>query len=710
MNKNLVLLVYVLMLLAAIIPIQEIAADEVQTILYVDPPTIYAVPGETFTINFSIADVTDLFAWQIVMYYRNDVVIFIEEILEGSFLRAGGETVFLDASTNDWNTTHGRIMIGSSILGQGLCASGSGVLATIKFACIGFGSSTLKISTTPGDTFLLDYNLNEMPFKAQDGYITAGPAPHDVAIVGVTLSATEIFAGQIVNLNVVSKNVGTTTENFNVTVCYNSHIIGIETLTDVAPSDETTLHFVWNTSGVPTGTYVIKALASVVPGETIIWNNIYVDSTIKIKPAYDLSVSVDAPRHLKAGESSILKATVSNIGWKSIETDIELQLLIDENIVDGTVLARLDPGSSIKITYLWAPQVEGTYTVKAYAPPIPGEKVIANNVANRTVVVSPPEMPTVQVEPWRDYVRVGEFVRVHIHVYDVTDLYAWQIKLHYDPEVLEFMAIWLPDNHVFAGMDYVTLPPQVGENYVFYGTSLIGAQSTFDGSGILCKIDFKANAMDYSSLQLDDADTVLLDSTLNKISVKIVNSRAWVYGDTIEITNLETSRTEVYAGWIIEVNVTVRNNGYIPQAFSVTAYFASEVKVAQKVYDLLPGEETTLIFHMDTSVLTPYVDYAIWAEATIVIGETWAYNNFFFEWGFFGVMTLGGPGVVTTIIAPDINGDTEVDIRDIGIAAIAFGSYPGHPRWNFLVDMNQDDKADIKDLCLVAKHFGEKVY
>lgn len=706
MSKKIVLLVCISVFLASsVIPIPSIMAEEGETIVYVDPPTIHVVPGGTFTVSVCVINVTDLWAWQIELYFDNLILNCTADTIWYSADHVFADEDFASVTPVIRKDEGGWcIMFGSALMSPAPPFTGNGILCQINFTVVASGSSALTFC--PVDTLLLDFDLNDIPFQARDGYIT-GLVPHDVAIVSVTSSATEVFTGQIVNLNIVSKNVGTTTETFNVTACYNSHVIGTETLTDIAPSEETTLQFVWNTSSVPHGIYVVKVLASVVPGETIIANNIFVDSTVTIKPAYDLSVSVDVPWHFTAGKSSLLKASVSNVGWKPVETNIELQLFIDENIVNDTVLARLDPGGSMEITYLWTPTVEGTYTVKAYAPPILGEEVTVNNAANKTVVVSPPEMPTIRVEPWRDYVRVGEFVRVHVHVYDVTDLYAWQIKLHYNPEVLEFRNIWLPDDHVFAGMDYVTTPRKVGENYVMYGASLIGAQSTFDGSGILCKIDFKAKAMYHSSLQLDDADTFLLDSALNKVSVKRANSDAWVYGDTIEITNVETSRTEVYAGWIIEVNVTVRNNGYIPQTFSVTAYFASEVKVTKKVYDLPPAEETTLIFYMDTSPLTPYVDYAIWAEATIVIGETWAYNNFFFEWGFWGTILTGGPGVVTTRIVPDVNGDTKVDVRDVAIAAIAFGSCPEHPRWNLLADMNQDDKVDMKDLALVACNFGK---
>jgi parallel beta-helix repeat protein len=55
----------------------------------------------------------------------------------------------------------------------------------------------------------------------------------------------------------------------------------------------------------------------------------------------------------------------------------------------------------------------------------------------------------------------------------------------------------------------------------------------------------------------------------------------------------------------------------------------------------------------------------------------------------------------------DINNDGKVDVKDINIAARAFGSSPGNPRWNPLADVNHDGKVDIRDIALIAKHYGE---
>lgn len=61
----------------------------------------------------------------------------------------------------------------------------------------------------------------------------------------------------------------------------------------------------------------------------------------------------------------------------------------------------------------------------------------------------------------------------------------------------------------------------------------------------------------------------------------------------------------------------------------------------------------------------------------------------------------------TEIVPSDINGDYTVDIVDIVIAAIAFGSKPGDPNWNPIADVNNDLDVDIVDIVIIALEFGE---
>lgn len=59
-------------------------------------------------------------------------------------------------------------------------------------------------------------------------------------------------------------------------------------------------------------------------------------------------------------------------------------------------------------------------------------------------------------------------------------------------------------------------------------------------------------------------------------------------------------------------------------------------------------------------------------------------------------------------VPADLNQDGKVDMRDIAIVAMAYGSTIGSPNWNPLADLNADGFVDMRDLAIVAKHFGEQ--
>jgi hypothetical protein len=69
------------------------------------------------------------------------------------------------------------------------------------------------------------------------------------------------------------------------------------------------------------------------------------------------------------------------------------------------------------------------------------------------------------------------------------------------------------------------------------------------------------------------------------------------------------------------------------------------------------------------------------------------------------------PGNSTTFfisLLEDLNGDGRVDVKDVAAVTLAFGSYPGHPRWNPLADLNKDGRVDVKDVALVSRAFGSE--
>jgi len=61
--------------------------------------------------------------------------------------------------------------------------------------------------------------------------------------------------------------------------------------------------------------------------------------------------------------------------------------------------------------------------------------------------------------------------------------------------------------------------------------------------------------------------------------------------------------------------------------------------------------------------------------------------------------------VISPLIT-DLNNDGGVDIVDVAISAIAFGTEPGDLRWREEADLNDDDKINILDLAMITVDFG----
>jgi len=56
-------------------------------------------------------------------------------------------------------------------------------------------------------------------------------------------------------------------------------------------------------------------------------------------------------------------------------------------------------------------------------------------------------------------------------------------------------------------------------------------------------------------------------------------------------------------------------------------------------------------------------------------------------------------------ISADINGDGKVNILDVALVALAWGSYPGHSRWDPRCDLDGNELINIIDIALVAVEY-----
>lgn len=315
------------------------------TTLYIDPPQIAGLNvGDTFQINVTVANVIDLYGWQLSLYYRGDILN-ATEVTQGPFLRNHPDTdetmLLTPVVTDAYNATHGLIIASSTLVEVEGGVSGSGTLATVTFKIKETASSTLHLTGTKLVDSATPFG-NLIPHTTEDGEVHWGL--RDVAVVDVEISATKIYEGHTLSIDVVVDNNGDHTETFNVATYYDSNIISSKPVDDLTPGSQLTLTFHWDTTGVEPDIYTIKAEAEAVPGETSLDNNVLIDGAVTVRSyaIFLVKIAQVVPSNqsgypaasFELGSMGYFKVTVNNTSFE-LET-----VLVTVNVFDssGTTL------------------------------------------------------------------------------------------------------------------------------------------------------------------------------------------------------------------------------------------------------------------------------------------------------------------------------------------------------------------------------------
>jgi hypothetical protein len=330
--------------------------------------------NSTFIINITVFNVIDLYNWQVTLLWN-------ASLLEETNAWLPSDNVF--AGKNFFspppfvNNTEGSALLGAMLVypePYGVNVT-EGRLSQIEFKIIAepaFPNSSVSTSlrfSNPGplgDTFLLNHNNNDISFTAEDGYYeyTKSEVIHDITIVSVTTSATDVILGEKVTITVVAKNNGSETEAFNVTVYYNNSIAGpAQIVTSLLPGGSKTLDFRWDTANVSPGIYTIRVNATIVEGETETADNEKSGGTVIVnKLQGTVSININ-PTSIKVGESTIISGSIIPLREGALVT-------IKYRLGGGTwsTLETVTTDENSQYSYAWTPETVGTYEVKASWP------------------------------------------------------------------------------------------------------------------------------------------------------------------------------------------------------------------------------------------------------------------------------------------------------------------------------------------------------
>lgn len=257
-----------------------------------------------------------------------------------------------------------------------------------------------------------------------DGLISDPPASvsikkigktHDIAITDVILSSNVVATGENLTISVTAKNEGDPLgaplggpKTFDVIAFYNDTQIGAaQSVTDLAAGAENTLTFVWDTTGVDSGVYTIKAIAETTKRELNATNNELTGGTVTLSARVTSTISVFTyPANISVGESTTISGSIA-------PTRAGATVTISYRLVTGTwsTLITVTTEQNSQYSYDWAPTTAGTYEVKANWPG--DENTMADESNVKTVSVHPQGIGILSVFAHPANVTVGESTTIN---------------------------------------------------------------------------------------------------------------------------------------------------------------------------------------------------------------------------------------------------------------------------------------------------------
>ena len=301
--------------------------------VHVDPAVLEPVGAYASTFGYYLYDFCDHYGY--TENYPN--------ILVGEIDKTTGNILDIAEFILGWGGL-GVGAGGSSIPPDGWYGLDYG-LVRLRYRVLQDGYSPIKITNAyyykigePDPT----HDSEKVPFDYVEapGHYKEPVGIHDVTVTDIQVSETQVPAGEIVYVNVTVLNFGTYTEDFNVTAYYDGTAIDTKPVTGLIPGGYAVLHFAWDTTGVPGGTYTISATAAL-EGDEYPEDNTLFDGTVVVMG------QVEGEVHLKFRYAEGYDYYPHQTGDLWVTLDIEAPLAWDntgQGIVGWIFDVHVDPG------------------------------------------------------------------------------------------------------------------------------------------------------------------------------------------------------------------------------------------------------------------------------------------------------------------------------------------------------------------------------
>lgn len=450
---------------------------------------------------------------------------------------------------------------------------------------------------------------------------------HNVAAVSQTATPTTVTQGEQVSIEVVVENKGTQTETFNVTCFYNNTIIDTKRVTDLTIGRQEILTFIWDTAGVPVGTYSIKAWADssseiMETSETDNWCT--APATVSILPAliHDVAAVSQVPSRWSAiqGEIITINVTVSNLG--NFTETFNVTCYYDETPISYQTVTELSPGASSNLIFQWntTSVPPNTYYIKAFAD---SSRVIdeideSNNnctTLQAITIYSPGQMGELFVDKVKTAVVSGEdppivgrpttyeltIIVTNTGGSDVTNIVVNE-TISSD---VTFEGIGIPSQGSVTQLP----PPQLVWN--------VGTISPGQNATLTFRITIVPPSLGTFYLNHKEDIIATGTDTLTGGQVSAVGKTDIMVKPIIRdvaAVSQNPSATIASQGDTVTIFVRVKNLGNVSESFDVTCYYDTIQIGTLRLINMAPGGETTLLFEWNTTSVPPGT-YSVSAKA-----------------------------------------------------------------------------------------------
>lgn len=306
-----------------------------------------------------------------------------------------------------------------------------------------------------------------------------------------------------------------------------------------------------------------------------------------------------------------------------------------------------------------------------------------NNILLAKLSVDPP------VVTGPEYV-IGSTFTINVTLQEVQDFKTAIFNLTYVPSIVQEIDINIPSVLGQVPIKKVQYDDDAG--YIWVNMTFHDGISTINPVTLMT-VQFQVLGLGVSPLNL--TDTHLYDIGGNPITHEVHHGIFIGIIHHVAVTDVAADLPVAYQGWIVYVNVTVKNEGNATETFDAHFYFDGNLGNTTTVTNLDPDQVRVMLLMWNTSTAQACHNYTILGTVDPVPYQTDLSDVNFTD------------GKVKIRLMGDVNGDGRVDMKDIAQLVAVFRSSPIKPNWDLLNDLDRNAIVDMHDIAICIMHFNE---